>query len=450
MGLFSFFKKEENYEEILSSLEHDIRQAEKRRIAAKERMEWWAHNWLFYTCLVWLAYLVGFILYVWPNRHTTHAPSFLTHLTLITTIPLFVYYGNVGIRTVCERFIARHDAEIARLRAELRERVDELKKKTAFDSTKTLIDRYSAGEKKGEQEGGVRKDAAARMRAQEAKNRRRTMPNFGTPGSHAAQGAPETSPLAHNTAQRQVSLGQQLPQQQQVAQAVHTGESGVVKVPNLSAQQKPIGGSSAARPWLDKLVDQLVGDVGSERDKYALICRHCFAHNGLVLEEEIREIQYTCPKCHKFNPSLRALSASTALPSVPLQQQSAEAVAAPDSEYGGGEKDGAGSNTHATEREDEEEESRHAEFDTSYDENDYASDDDFAQITTPVTEKRTIRNKPSAEGLEQLFESPPHSRKPSAESLNQPAESASHSRKPSVAKSSPRKRKGAKAKAKRS
>ncbi|KAJ2154770.1 hypothetical protein IW137_000247 [Coemansia sp. RSA 1287] len=427
MGLFSFFKKEENYEQILSSLEQDIRRAEKQRALATERMEWWAHNWVFYTGIGWLAYVVGFVLYVWPERHGSHASAFLMHATLVATIPLAVYYGNVAIRTLCQRFISRHDSRIARLRAELKERLDELKKKTAFETTKTLIDRYSNGEKNVPVEEGP----TARLRQQEAKNRRRTMPNFGNPGAHAggSQPVPATSPLAAKSAQmrgpqRQVLPGQTAnssgPQQTEPAQPVHRGETGVVKVAPRSAAQQ----SGSARPWLDKLVDQLVGDVGSENDKYALICRHCYEHNGLVLEEEIRDIQYTCPKCRKFNPSLRALNAGAS-----LQQQPAKTVTAPDVEI---EKTSADSNHAETCHEDEDthysdDHYSHNDQDDIIrgDESDNASDSECTPISTPVAQNRTLRPRPSKESVEQHVNPPTHARKTS---------------KP---KPSPRKRKGA-------
>ncbi|KAJ1731745.1 hypothetical protein LPJ61_002387, partial [Coemansia biformis] len=327
--------KEANYEEILSSLVQDIKLAEKQRARAGERMEWCAHNWLFYTGIGWVAYLLGFILHVWPERHGSQASGFLVHATAVATIPAVIYYGNKAIRSMWQRSIRKHDARIARLREELKERLDELKKKTAFDSTKSLIDRFSAGEKTPTaNDGGL----AARLKSQEAKNRRRTMPNFGMPGSHAAgvpmpqaaaQDPSSVSPLAAKS-QQHLRASQQNQQRRLVSLGAHgaapTGalgagsrhpaagpvdpahqltEAGVVKVaPRGSALQ----GTSGQRPWLDKLVDQLVGDVSSGQDKYALICRHCYAHNGLVLEEEIRDIKYSCPKCGKFNPSQRSLS----------------------------------------------------------------------------------------------------------------------------------------------
>ncbi|KAJ1743889.1 hypothetical protein IWW42_002608 [Coemansia sp. RSA 1085] len=325
MGLFSFFKKEENYEEILSSLEHDIRQAEKQRSLAIERMDWWAYNWLFYTGICWLAYLIGYILYIWPERHDSQSSGFLMHSTMVGVSPLLVYYGNMTIKTMCKRVINRHEARISRLREDLKERLDELKKKTAFDTTKNLIDRYSGGERNLAAEQQMEKGPKARLK-QEAKNRRRTMPNFGTPGSLAKSNmaaSPDTSLLAARSMQARTQQQQQQQQLLQKHQAMNSQgvnpspqtaamqsapvvETGVVRVAPQGMPQ-PQANGAASRPWLDKLVNQLVGDVGSEHDKYALICRHCYGHNGLVLEEEIRSIQYTCPKCGKFNPSIQAL-----------------------------------------------------------------------------------------------------------------------------------------------
>lgn len=48
--------------------------------------------------------------------------------------------------------------------------------------------------------------------------------------------------------------------------------------------------AAAARPrqrqWYDRLIDAVVSDEGPET-KFALVCNHCFAHNGLVLPQEI-------------------------------------------------------------------------------------------------------------------------------------------------------------------
>ncbi|KAJ2559898.1 hypothetical protein EV175_000132 [Coemansia sp. RSA 1933] len=348
MGLFSFFKKEENFEEVLANLEQEIRQAEKVREKAVRRAAWWAHNWVFYTGIAWAAYAAGVALYVWPERHGAQAGDFLIHATAVLVIPLVIYYGKVCISGIGNQVVDRHNTKIRTLRKELKEKLDELKKKTAFDSTKSLIDRYSLSNKAPGNEGAEGSKSVAvmqgkrgrhavqlqlqqRQQQQELNNRRRTMESFKTPdtqdstATRQSAGTPETeaaSPLAAKTMQRQGPYqGTTLGPVPQISGQLGVGQTGVVRMSprKSSAHQQgaaSIGGAGGAmgsgavsRPWLDKLVDQLVGDVGSEEDKYALICRHCYAHNGLVLEEEIEDIQYACPKCGSFNPSVRALRA---------------------------------------------------------------------------------------------------------------------------------------------
>jgi hypothetical protein len=62
--------------------------------------------------------------------------------------------------------------------------------------------------------------------------------------------------------------------------------------------------------WFDRMVDALVGEEGPT-SKYALICERCHTHNGLVLPEELEDVQYFCPKCHHFNPSRRKRRSAT-------------------------------------------------------------------------------------------------------------------------------------------
>ncbi|KAJ1722416.1 hypothetical protein LPJ53_003175 [Coemansia erecta] len=314
--------KEDNYEQILASLEQEIRQAEKQRVRAVNRVDWWSRNWVFYVGIGWLAYVAGFVLYVWPERNSSHADDLLFHLVSVVVLLVVLYYGRVVIRSLGQRAVVRNERVVDELKEQLKARLDELKKKTAFDTTKTLIDKYSIGERQEKAMG-----ASDRMRQQqqqmEMKGRRQTMPDFD--GSPRPQGgvADANAPAAGGGTQRQLAIQRQLQMQQQqsmnaaattlgtrVGGPMSPGSTGVVKLPGRSASLQPMDSpvkGSGTRPWLDKLVDQLVGDVGGADDRYALICRSCYAHNGLVLEEEINDIQYNCPKCGKFNPSLRTL-----------------------------------------------------------------------------------------------------------------------------------------------
>ncbi|KAJ1935106.1 hypothetical protein FBU59_005489, partial [Linderina macrospora] len=190
---------------------------------------------------------------------------FLTHFFCVALAPFVIYYGNAGIRALGRRSTKAYEQQIKVLREEIDERVDQLKKKTAYDSP-------------------------------------------GSPGSPLASplaGRGVSQPANGLAAMRNAqaaSMGMAAPVPQPVfGQPV---ASGVVRT--SQANMSAVRSESEPRPWLDKLVEGLVGETGPQ-EKYALICRHCFAHNGLVLPDEVNVIQYTCPKCGKFNPSRRAL-----------------------------------------------------------------------------------------------------------------------------------------------
>ncbi|KAJ2478415.1 hypothetical protein EV174_004326 [Coemansia sp. RSA 2320] len=283
MGLFSFslFKRSENYEQILSNLEQDIRRSEKSRLSAVERITWWAHNWIFYLSIVWLAYLAGFVLYVWPGRYGSHANDFMAHLASILVIPVCIYYGAAGIRSVGQSIVN----QAARLRQQQQQQQQQL-----------------------------------------MQNRRRTMPNFASVSSSSAAPATGSAPTSPQPIQHRQQQQKFLSDDDAHPRPPHFAlpETGVIKLsprgaaaaaaPAAAVVPAAAADAAASRPWLDKLVDQLVGSVPAADEKYALVCRHCYAHNGLVLEDEINDIQYTCPKCAKFNPSIRSLREASAKP----------------------------------------------------------------------------------------------------------------------------------------
>lgn len=56
---------------------------------------------------------------------------------------------------------------------------------------------------------------------------------------------------------------------------------------------------SKDRGMLEKLVDWVVADGPDNR--FALICRHCYGHNGMSLAEEFETINFRCCYCYNLN-----------------------------------------------------------------------------------------------------------------------------------------------------
>ncbi|KAJ6224332.1 hypothetical protein RDWZM_002877 [Blomia tropicalis] len=55
------------------------------------------------------------------------------------------------------------------------------------------------------------------------------------------------------------------------------------------------------RSIVEKMVDYIFTDGPSNR--YALICVHCYSHNGMALADEFEYITYICAYCNAFNPA---------------------------------------------------------------------------------------------------------------------------------------------------
>lgn len=185
---------------------------------------------------------------------------------------------------------------------ERRTKVEEIKKKTNYYSTRDLLQRYD-------------------------------------------DSTPTNTPLIPRTLPSQNAPGQpSTPIRQPVSQHPNLGQtSGVnprlARTPSLPSCTCPffdsltevMSPSFAATPprkqWYDKLADRLLGDDEqynvSPSSRYALICEKCFAHNGLVKEsmwEDARMFtpfrphilfnallsEFLCMKCNHFNPSMRS------------------------------------------------------------------------------------------------------------------------------------------------
>lgn len=83
-------------------------------------------------------------------------------------------------------------------------------------------------------------------------------------------------------------------------------------VPRLS---RPI--LSQERTIVEKLVDYVVGDGPNNR--YALICKNCFSHNGMALKEEFEYLAFRCCYCSTFNPARKERKAAPSIMAMSYQ-----------------------------------------------------------------------------------------------------------------------------------
>ncbi|KAJ7909527.1 hypothetical protein B0H13DRAFT_2014228 [Mycena leptocephala] len=264
-------------ESILADLARDIarRQGLLSEIRARERTA---------TALVTLYTLAAWCIYVgvWYFGFVSARRQARSVERAVRALPVFV--GPIlilFIRRIVQIWYARkgnvEEKTLQTLLKAQRTKVEEIKKKTNFYETRELLSRYDSGA-----------DGSA------------STPN--TPQRGEGRGRP--SLIQGGQGQTPQRPGGPRP-------SILTGGPSAGPPP---PQQPPQPQGPPRRGWFDALADVLVGpddsaQVDKEKQKFALICGKCFAHNGLVPEGVWGDVQYACPKCGHFNPSARSRGA---------------------------------------------------------------------------------------------------------------------------------------------
>lgn len=154
--------------------------------------------------------------------------------------------------------IERHLRSLQRAR---RKKIDEIKQATKYDRLRTLLEKYddTPTGQRASQKGAIRGK-------QEAKT------------ATTATGNPPTTP----------KKGQTLAQP-----TVPSHPDNVSKQASFQTPQQQL---RFEKTWLDRVADKVLGvDSQSQQlaaeQRYALICRVCFTHNGLCPKEDWEEVR---------------------------------------------------------------------------------------------------------------------------------------------------------------
>ncbi|KAG0213600.1 hypothetical protein BGX28_004017 [Mortierella sp. GBA30] len=326
-GLVSRLRQsnDSDYEKILSDLDSNIRKAELRLSAINVRERRLLSLWLIYSVMAWIVYVAVFALYL----HQQYYDEVQTWAVVFTPVALgipLIYLGRSLITVWYKRAKTNEESQLNLLRADQRLKVEELKKKTAYYSTKTLLERYDPSSQQQRSNGPRLTGPDSRSVPSSPNGQpRHQQPNMMDPGLRQRQGLGVTNaegiPIGQGQG-RPTGVSSGIQHQHQHQSPIGHGPQGVRGSqgpyppspghPHLNNAISPQQGSpNYEKHWYDRIVDVIVGDEGPET-KYALVCGQCFAHNGLALPQEIEDIQYICPKCNFFNPSRRKTRMATA------------------------------------------------------------------------------------------------------------------------------------------
>ena len=288
---------DDNYEKILSEIDEDIRGAEVRLREIRIRERSALIIWIVYSMLVYVAYVVGYWYFVYMSNEED-GWDFMK-IAPVFTGPFLIVIGYRFLALWYKRKETNETTQLEHLKAKQKLKVEELKKKTGYYTTKTLLERYDSSKGQVNQQNvPVQSIQNAPVRPGQPINpniRQRNVPNSQVPGVNGINGDLRSNgtlggePRGDN-APRPISCDQ--------------------NSPNSSNPITPI-----QKRWYDKLVDVIVGD---DEQKYALICQNCYTWNGLAYPADFEDVQYYCKKCDHFNPSRRSQRNGTSLRSSSL------------------------------------------------------------------------------------------------------------------------------------
>ncbi|KAI6101729.1 hypothetical protein EDD17DRAFT_60164 [Pisolithus thermaeus] len=269
MSLFTrLFRKSgsEDYEQILSSLAADVQKRQTRLAEIRLRERRTTLHFTLGTIFIWFAYVGLWYMRTLPQ---TWRESGLGKAAVLIG-PILILFARRMMQIWYSWKGGREEKTLMAVLKKQRAKVEEIKQKTNYYSTRNLIEKYDEP------------------------------PPLSTPNATPLRRRNVVASVPSTPLTLKSPPSQQYP----------ATPNGQIKpsVLQLSPTPQPI--QATRKQWFDKLADAILGDdessVSVAASRYALICQKCFAHNGLVKESEWEDTQYNCPKCGFFNPSARS------------------------------------------------------------------------------------------------------------------------------------------------
>jgi hypothetical protein len=187
--------------------------------------------------------------------------------------------------------IRRNEANIQSLNTKRSKIIENVKENEKFKVAKEIIAKYGGPEDLNEIALEKGKNTPVKAKVIQTRNVENNVPSTPGPSSRAHTLPPNATP--HNDQSDQSVAISRRP--------AGIGTANQAFVTPMFRRQPIRPYIQPHRTPIDKIIDFIVGDGPSNR--FALICRQCSTHNGMVLREEYQSISYICFNCGLFNPA---------------------------------------------------------------------------------------------------------------------------------------------------
>ncbi|XP_065185124.1 endoplasmic reticulum junction formation protein lunapark-B-like [Sycon ciliatum] len=330
-GIFSRKKGKDSFPELLASLTKEITSLEGQQNALHRQHRLLA-LFTFLSLTIYVALVGGYVFYVGVPKDLVHVGVCVGSLVLIWLLRLVLKWLFGRRANACE-------SRLTELRAEKKDVLSRVMDEVPFKTAKELLEKYDPQSihlrvpqaQQQQQQRQQRAAAAAAPAESTAGGVRQRRPQEGAGGRPLALGQniqqqqqvmQQQQMLQH---QQQVIADQNRRLQAQQAQLRQMASDGNARASMTAPEPLPVyelkpgdvagpaPGPPRPQPILprertsvDKMVEFLVGDGPNNR--YALICRKCFSHNGMALPSEFEYSTFRCAYCYELNPARKQVN----------------------------------------------------------------------------------------------------------------------------------------------
>ncbi|KAL5282773.1 KIAA1715 family protein [Megaselia abdita] len=318
MGIiFAKFRKEKTTFEILEKLETDIKNIEEYSIATQSRQKRFVGNFLVISIGLYIACFLIFYFAFFPPTWTER----LSYSVPLLIFPLIIFFLRRFLAWFFQRKLNNNTKKLNDLQIKKKEILEKVMDNETYKVALSLLNRFSDGKS-----SSIRTATIA------------PIVNLPTPAHSSSTTTPtkKLNPVKPQPPTTPVSLNPRL-NSSLINTAPTAGlryRGGTVSPPqrqfptNSSPNQMPIPGwrvQQQMRPRtpfpiinqqykgvLEKMVDYIIGD--GPQNRFAMICKQCFGHNGMALEEEYEYMTFRCAYCNYLNPSKKSRPVGPKLP----------------------------------------------------------------------------------------------------------------------------------------
>ncbi|KAK4884161.1 hypothetical protein RN001_000432 [Aquatica leii] len=285
MGLIlGRFRKKKTTLDVLESIDKEIKSIEEFRRTTEQTHKRIVGRFVIISVGFYLVTAALFYFYYFPANFYDQ----LFYVIPLILAPVIILLVKRVLTWYYQRKISRKQNKLVTLRNEKKEILEKVMETETYKVAKTILDKFAPPEQN---------------------NRRIT--EVATPMQPISQ-----VPINTGLRQRAISPNQQSvlrtpvrpvpvdrPTTAIVKSAVGNVPSRSVPPPPGSQLPMPRAVLPRERSIFDRMVDYLVGDGPSNR--YALICKNCYSHNGMAFRDEVEYFSFRCCYCHTFNPALK-------------------------------------------------------------------------------------------------------------------------------------------------